>query len=155
FNTRMRQTFGRSDSWGKGLLWQPQIAAHVGPITRSSLIIAAGTVKMPTTIITGTTQYMTAWVILAGTIQLSLAMTQAIALTRLEQSSATMAQVIRLAWRLAQNGSAAVTWTWVTVRQRDTLNACNGSWRQHGSMVAILIRRKRLTLPITRGRVRL
>src|ERR1700730_10966746 len=57
---RMRRMYGRWDSEVRELRWPELTLASVGLITRSSLIIAAGTESPPITITTGMIPFTTA-----------------------------------------------------------------------------------------------
>src|SRR5439155_10200559 len=99
-----------------------------GRITRSSLITAAGTESTPITILAG----MTAFIPVAAFADLtrqSLVMIFSTARTQPAQRSETMAAVIRSAWRRAQSGLLAVTWSRATARRPHIWSAWNFSSR--------------------------
>src|SRR6266516_1088830 len=153
--TRTRRMCGRWDSEARELRWPGLTLASVGPITRSNLIIAAGTESRPITITIGTIPSMTALEILAVMIRPSLVMITVMALILSALRLATTVWATRLGWRPAQDGSAATTWTRVTAHRPDTSSAWNGSLRLTLSAAA---RATRLGLPmsrVTRGFVRL
>src|SRR4029077_19534998 len=116
----MHPMSGHSDFAARLLSLQELIPGFAGHITRSSLTTAVGTDKTPITILTGTTPFITAWGILAGTIHLSLAMIFSMEVTPLARQLVTTAGPTRLEWRPAQNGSAAVTWIRGTAHRPDT-----------------------------------
>src|SRR5439155_276320 len=95
-----------------------------GRITRSSLITAAGTESTPITILAG----MTAFIPVAAFADLtrqSLVIISSTARTQPAQRSETMAGPTRSAWRRAQSGLLAVTWTRATAHRRHIWSACN------------------------------
>src|SRR5438128_12625022 len=90
---------------------------------RSSRITADGTDRWPITITSGTTQFIAARVIPAGSTHLSHAMITFTEATPLAQRSATTGPRTRLEWRRVQSGSPAETWKTALAHRPDTLSA--------------------------------
>ena len=126
--TRTRLMFGRSGSRGR-LSWLPvRIPVFAGHITRSSLITVAGTESTRITILAG----MTAFIPVAAFADLtrqSLVTISSMAAIQQAQRSETMAGPTRSAWRPAQSGLLAVTWTRATAHRRHIWSAWNFSSR--------------------------
>ena len=155
--TRTRLTCGRLDFTGRRLLLPERILGFAGLMTRSSLITAAGTEQTRITIKTGTTPFTTAWGTHAGMIRQSLATISSMERIPSLPRLAMTAVPTRSAWRPAQSGSVAVTWTRATAHQPGTSSAWNFSWRLTHSAArrTKATRPKRLILPTTRGVARL
>src|SRR5206468_4569428 len=117
--TRTRRMYGRWVSEDRELRWPELTPASGGHTTRSSLTIAVGMGRTPTTTTTGMTPSTTASVTLEETIRLSHAMIMVTGPIPLALWWATMALEPRLEWRLARNGSAAAIWTRATAHRRD------------------------------------
>jgi len=125
--TRMRRMSGRSGSRGKLSSLRAPTPVFAGRTTRLNRTTVAGTESTAITTLTGTIPSMTVWAILAGMIRSNLVMISSTARIQPAQRSATMAALIRLEWRPAQNGSVAVTWTRGTAHRRGTSSAWNFS----------------------------
>src|SRR5205823_12915880 len=100
---------------------------------------------------TGMIRFMIVLAILAGTIRLSLATIMGMGPIPSAQPLEMTAWAIRLAWRPARSGSAAVIWIKEQVHQRGTLSVWNGSLRLIRSAAVKATRSGHRILRVTRG----